>query len=288
MAGGEVIIDGLIELGLLVEEEVIGGGDNCQLLWLWDTLEPRAQLFRSPILVLLALHDELVFYAAGQYIAHECGDRHPHANQLAHTLVGATDRQSYPRAEGETCQAERQRGETPRQFIERGTHVVRLAAPFVKGASATPDAAKIEPEHRHAEISQRLRHAKDHLIVHGAAAYRMWVADQRRHPRLLLVIRQPQQSFQHAVWRLDIECLQLCHVSLCAFYSVLYVLLPTLFTRGQSEADDKSVILKHNVKTGEKNCFAGTRVVARACGHTFVLVRMAVFLALPLPVAGNR
>ena len=82
------------------------------------------------------------------------------------------------------------------QPIQSGLRVFDFAAPLVVRAFAQARAAKIEAQRRIAQPIQRLHRRKHHLVVHGAAVQRMWMADQRRPSRLRFAT--VQQRFQLA------------------------------------------------------------------------------------------
>ena len=105
-------------------------------------------------------------------------DWNAEANQALYPDVSTAGTQTDVRTEGEARKQDRPL-EVVLQPTERGADVVLLALPVIERTFAQPDAAEVEPQHGQTEGRERLHRVVDDLIVHGATASGMRVADQR-------------------------------------------------------------------------------------------------------------
>ena len=70
------------------------------------------------------------------------------------------------------------------QPIQRGVDVALLAVAVIMAALAQTHAAKVEAQHGKTEGRKDLHGVVDNFIVHGTAACRVWMTDQRRVRRM--------------------------------------------------------------------------------------------------------
>ena len=128
-------------------------------------------------------------------------DRQAEADECFDARVAATGAQTDVGAKRKACEEDGlvQIGFEP---VERGADVVLLAPAFIEGALANAYAAEVEAEHGEAERSKDLHGVVDDLVVHGASAEWMRVADERGVGGI--VTAGVQDGFESACWTMKI------------------------------------------------------------------------------------
>src|SRR2546421_11273471 len=101
------------------------------------------------------------------------------ADKLTHARVCNADLQTYTRAEGEASERDGLLWKLFNQISKRDSYIFNLAASFLMLARATAYAAKVYSQGNESCIIQRACGAKDHLVVHSAAAQRVRVKNER-------------------------------------------------------------------------------------------------------------
>ena len=86
--------------------------------------------------------------------------------------------------------------------VERGADVVLLALALVEVALAETYAAEVEAEYGESKRGKDLHGVVDDLVVHGAAAEWMWVADERGVRGI--VAARVQDGFEPACWAVEV------------------------------------------------------------------------------------
>src|SRR5580704_10067723 len=123
--------------------------------------------------------------------------RCPNRDQRFDIRIRTNRAQSGCRAKGKSSENNRQR-EFMLQPGQRSLHIGDFSSAFIMAARAQPGSAKIKAQHGKAERVQRLHRMKDDLVVHGAAAQRMRMADQSSIFGVWLA--GVQQGFQASGW----------------------------------------------------------------------------------------
>ncbi len=175
-----------------------GAVDDPEALRLGHPEDRRFDRVARAVLVLGGLDDRLRFAGGRQEPVVEHLERQTDAEELLHPGVARPDRQADPRAEREPRDPERQRRMARAQEVDRVAGIVLFADPLGVAAGRGADAAKIEPQRRHAPVDQRLRQPIDDVVVHRSAAARVGVADHGRgHRRRRLAHDRLQLSVRH-------------------------------------------------------------------------------------------
>src|SRR4051794_23228122 len=104
--------------------------------------------------------------------------RQSQSNHAMHPRIPAACFHAYCRSKGKACE-ENGPFELRIQPVERRADVIFLSASVVVSAFAASRAAKIKPQHRQSECLKCLHGLKNDLVVEGAAAQRVWMADKR-------------------------------------------------------------------------------------------------------------
>lgn len=121
--------------------------------------------------------------------------RQSEPDQANYARIAAAHAQTNIRAKGKAGKEDR----APvlgREPVECGTHIVLLALAVIVLAFAQSGSAKVKAQHRQAEPLQGLGRVVNHFVVHGSAAERMRMADQRRKGRVSMAC--VEQGFESA------------------------------------------------------------------------------------------
>src|SRR5947207_3191930 len=137
-----------------------------------------------PVLVMLAVHEEKRLAALLQKSEIIFINGRADANQTPNALVRDTDFHPDARAERETGERQRCARILCCQIVKSNARIFSLAATFIMFASALADAAKVDPQRDESGVVERARGAKDHFVVHRAAAQRVRVKHERDTTRV--------------------------------------------------------------------------------------------------------
>jgi hypothetical protein len=159
---------------------VVGSFDPEEFLRLWSFFEYSLHDIAWAVLVVITADEELRLRALGKEavgVVTACGaDGDTETDEAFDAWISAAGAESYIGAEGEASEEDGQ-VKILLEPIEGGFDVILFASALIVRAFAEAGAAKVEAKDGKAEGGEGLHGVIDDLVVHGAAASGVRVAD---------------------------------------------------------------------------------------------------------------
>jgi hypothetical protein len=166
---------------ILRHKEVVGAGNPDQLFGLAGEGDCGLDVGNGAVLISRAADEELGLGAIAQeaevVVAAFGVDGKPESDEARNARIAAADLEADPGAEGESGEEDGAM-ELAVEPVDGGTNVVLLAAAVIVGALAEARAAEVEAKDGETEGLEGLHGVVNDLVVQGASAQRVRMADE--------------------------------------------------------------------------------------------------------------